>query len=100
MGLWVGGLAAFLVAPDRRFGRYAAWTLGIASVTGVLLAFAHTGSVAALVATDYGRALLVKVLVVAAALLTVVLRQRRLEVGLVIAVVALAAVLGALPPPR
>jgi putative copper export protein len=52
------------------------------------------------VATDYGRALLVKVLVVAAALLTVVLRQRRLEVGLVIAVVALAAVLGALPPPR
>jgi copper transport protein len=98
MGLWAGGLAAFLRTPDGRFGRYAAWTLGIAIVSGLLLAFAHTRFGFALVTTDYGRVLLVKVLVVIAALLTVALRRRRLEFGFVVAVIATAALLAALPP--
>jgi putative copper export protein len=100
MGLWVGGLAAFLVAPDRRFGRYAAWTLGIAVVSGLVLAFAHTGFGAGLVTTDYGRVLLVKALVFVAAIVAIALRRRRLEFGSVVAVIGLAAVLAALPPPR
>jgi copper transport protein len=100
MGLWVGGLAAFIRVRDRRFGRYAAWTLGIAVVSGLLLAFAHTGFGVALVTTDYGRVLLIKVLIVVAALLTVTLRRPRLELGALVAIVAAAAVLAALPPPR
>ena len=100
MGLWVGGLAAFLREPDRRFGRYAASTLGIAIVSGLLLAFVHTGFGVALFTTDYGRVLLIKVVIVVAALLTVALRRPRLELGVVVAIVAAAAVLAALPPPR
>jgi copper transport protein len=100
MGLGVGGLAAFLVAPDRRFGRYAAWTFGIAVVSGLVLAFAHTGFGAGLFTTDYGRVLLIKAFIVAAAAVAVFLRRRRLEIGLVAAIVASATVLAALPPPR
>jgi putative copper export protein len=100
MGLWVGGLVAFLIAPDRRFGRYAAWTLGIAVVSGLVLAFAHTGFGAGLVTTDYGRVLLIKALVFAAAMVAIVLRRRRLELGFVAAIISVAAVLAALPPPR
>src|SRR5207237_898058 len=37
MGLWVGGLAAFLGAPHRVFGRYAAITLAIAVASGFVL---------------------------------------------------------------
>jgi copper transport protein len=99
MGLWAGGLVAFLVAPDRRFGRYAAWTLGVAVLSGAVLAYAHTGSGAALIATDYGRVLLVKVLFVAMALSAVALRRHRLELGFVVAIVATATVVAALPPP-
>ncbi len=42
IGLWVGGIAAFVHAPDRRFGLYALGTLATAIVTGLLLGFAHT----------------------------------------------------------
>ena len=100
MGLWVGGLVAFFRVRDPRFGRYAAVSLGIAAVSGLFLAFAHTGFGAALITTDYGRVLLLKVLIVAAAMLAVALRRRRLELGLVAAIVAAATVLAALPPPR
>jgi len=100
MGLWVGGLAAYLYAPDRRFPRYAAATLAIAVVSGLLLAFAHTGFGAVLVTTDYGRVLLLKVLIVGAALLAAALRRPRLELGVVTAIVAGATLLAALPPPR
>jgi putative copper export protein len=96
----VGGLIAFLWAPDRRFGRYAAWTLGIAAVSGLLLAFAHTGFGPSVVTSEYGRVLLIKVCVVAAALVAIAFRRRRLELGLVVGAVAAAAVLAALPPPR
>jgi copper transport protein len=100
MGLWVGGLAAFLKAPDRRFGRYAAATFATAAATGLVLAFAHTASFAALMTTEYGWALLIKVCIVGGALITVVLRRRRLELGMAAAIVAAAALLAALPPSR
>jgi putative copper export protein len=100
MGLWAGGLAAFVKAPDRRFGRYAAVTFAIAAATGLVLAFAHTASLAALMTTEYGWALLLKVGIVAAALVAVALRRRRLELGLATAVIAAAALLVALPPSR
>lgn len=100
MGLWFGGLAAFLLQPDRRFGRYAAWTLGAAVVSGLVLALAHAGFGAVVLTTDYGRVLLFKVLIVAAALVAVARRRHRLELGSAVAIVAAAAVLAALPPPR
>jgi copper transport protein len=99
LGLWVGGLVAFLFAPDRRFGRYAALTLGVATASGLLLAFAHTGFGAGLTTTDYGRVLLVKVVIVGAALLAVLYRRHRLELAIVTAAAALAALVVTLPPP-
>jgi copper transport protein len=100
MGLWAGGLAAYLMAPDQRFGPYAAAALGVAVGTGLLLAFAHTAFPAALITTDYGRVLLIKVVVVAVALVAVVIRRRRLELVAAILVVAGATLLATLPPSR
>src|SRR5258708_27718175 len=37
MGMWVGGLVAYVIAPDRRFVRCAAATLGMAAGSGLLL---------------------------------------------------------------
>lgn len=100
MGLWAGGLAAYLLGPDRRFVRYAAATFGTAVVTGLLLAFAHTASFIALMTTEYGWALLVKAAIVGVVLVTILLRRRRLELGLAVTVVGAAALLAALPPSR
>jgi copper transport protein len=100
MGLWVGGLAAFLIAPDQRFKHYAAATLGVAVGSGLLLAVAHTASPAALITTDYGRVLLLKVIVVAVALVAVIIRRRRLELVAAMFVVAAATLVAALPPSR
>jgi len=100
MGLWVGGLAAFLRAPDTRFMRYAAATFGVAVVTGLGLAFAHTASFGALISTDYGWALLAKVAIVMGAAAAVLVRRRRLELGLATIAIAAAALLAALPPSR
>jgi copper transport protein len=98
MGLWVGGLAVFLTAPDRRFLRYATLCFGVAAITGLLLAVAHIRAPQALMTTAYGQVLMVKVLVVGAALSMVLIRRRRLELGLLLTVIAAAAVLAALPP--
>jgi copper resistance protein D len=100
VGLWVGGLAAFLMAPDRRFGRYAAILFGIAVITGLALAASHVGLSTALMTSEYGLALIAKVLVVGAVVSFAVLRRRRLEFGALLAVLAVAALLAALPPPR
>jgi putative copper export protein len=100
MGLWVGGLAAFLVGPDRRFGRYAAILFGIAVITGLALAAAHVGLSTALMTSEYGLVLMTKVLVVGGVVLFAALRRRRLEFGTLLAVLAIAALLAALPPPR
>jgi copper transport protein len=100
MGLWVGGVAAYLAAPDNRFRRYAAVFFGVAVISGLLLALAHIGALSVLMTTVYGLALMVKVVVIGAVVAVVVLRRRRVEFGLLLAVVAAAAVLAALPPPR
>jgi copper transport protein len=100
MGLWAGGLMAFLRKPDPRFTRFAMTTFAIAALSGVVLALAHTGSLQALGGTEYGYVLMVKVLVVAAALGAVALRRHRVEAGMVLTIVGLAALLAALPPPR
>lgn len=99
MALWAGGLAAFVLAPDRRFGHYATSVLGVAVLTGLLLAFAHTHFGASLVTTDYGRALLLKVFVVVVAVVAAVVARRRLELATVLAVIASAALVAVLPPP-
>ena len=100
MGLWVGGLAAYIAAPDRRFGRYAALLFAVVVATGLLLAVAHVNPLRALMTSGYGQALVVKVLIVGAAVAMAVLRRRRAEFGFLLAVAAAAAVLAALPPPR
>jgi len=99
IALWVGGLAAFVLAPDRRFTRYALWTLGIAVLTGAVLALAHTHFGAALITTDYGRALLLKVLVVALAVVAAATRRHRGELAASLLAVGAAALVAALPPP-
>jgi len=98
MELWVGGVAAFLQAPDRRFVRYAVATFGLAAATGLGLALVHTDLGAALLGTDYGRAVLLKVVIVGAALAVAGLGRRRVELVLAAAVVAAAALVAALPP--
>ena len=99
MGLWVGGIAAFVASPTARFGRYALVTFGVAAVSGLLLAFAHTGFGEALLTTDYGRALLLKVFIVSAAVVAALVRRRRLELGLATAAIAGAGLVASLPPP-
>jgi copper transport protein len=100
MGLWVGGLVAFVFAPDRRFRPYGIGGLAVAIGSGLILALAHLGSPAALVTTPYGWVLLVKVAVVAIALLSFSLPRLRGRVGVGALILALAAVLISLPPPR
>ena len=106
MGLWVGGVAAFIAVPERgasaprRFGQFAGLSFGVAGVSGLLLAVAHIGLPNALMTTPYGQVLVTKVLVIGVAVSAVLLRRRRLEFGVLLAVVAAAAVLAALPPPR
>jgi len=99
MGLWVGGVAAFLGAPDRPFGRYAAIALAVAVVTGLLLALAHTKLGTALFATDYGRVLVVKVFIVGAAVAAAVRRRHRPEFALAMGAIGCATLVAALPPP-
>lgn len=100
MGLWVGGIAAFLTAPDRHFGRVATVVFAVAVISGLLLAVGHIGLPQALVSTTYGQVLLIKVLVVGVAVGVALLRRRRLELGVLVVVLVAAALLGALPPPR
>jgi len=99
MGVWTGGLAAFLAAPDHRFARPALISFGVAAITGLALALAHTQVGTALFTTDYGRVLCVKILVVAAAALLALTRRHRTEVAVAATAVAAAAVLLSLPPP-
>lgn len=100
MGLWVGGLAAYVTKPDSRFTRYALITFATAAGTGAVLAFAHTAQPSALVGTDYGRALILKVAIVALVATTVLLRRRRIELFGTFAIIGAAALVAALPPSR
>jgi len=98
MGLWLGGLVAFVLAPDRRFARYAAMTLSIAVASGIVLALIHTNLGAGLLTTAYGGVLLLKVVVVGAALSAALVRRHRPELAVAFVVIALAALLATLPP--
>jgi len=100
MGVWVGGLAALLLAPNRRFRPYAIGTLAVAIGTGLLLALAHLGSPGALVTTGYGSALLVKSAIVAVVVAMAVLGRRGIETSVAILLLVMAAVVVSLPPPR
>jgi copper transport protein len=80
MALWIGGLAVLLfgVLPRRqpeelarvvpRYSRLALVSVGTVVVAGVVLAWQSLGSVDALLRTDYGRILLIKVGVLAVVL--------------------------------
>lgn len=98
MGLWVGGLIAFVRAPDRRFARYAAVTLSIAIASGLLLAAIHTSLGAGLLTTAYGGVVLLKIVLVGAALSAAFMRRHRPELAIALLVIAAGALVASLPP--
>ena len=100
MGTWVGGVAAFAMAPSGAFGRLAAWSVALLVLSGVALVFLHLGQWRDLMSTTYGQGLLVKVPLVAVALYLARLGRRRWELGALAAVLAMAAIIVSLPPPR
>jgi putative copper export protein len=100
MGLWVGGVAAFVIAPAGGFGRLADWSLGLLVVSGAALALLHFGSPLELVTTAYGVSLLVKLPFVALALFFAWRARHRWELATLLVVVAAASVVVSLPPPR
>jgi len=110
MGIWVGGLTAFLFAPDRRFRPYAIGGLAVVIGSGLVLAVAHLGSPGALIATAYGWVLVVKAAIVALLLSFPLIRrlfpspsgggQGGGRVGAAAIILVAAAVLVSLPPPR
>ena len=100
MATWVGGLAAFTIAPVGGFGRVAAWSAGLLVLSGVALALLHVGQWRDLVTTGYGEGLLVKVPLVAGALYLARLGRRRWELAALAGVLAVAAIIVSLPPPR
>ncbi|GAC1644836.1 MAG: hypothetical protein NVS9B11_15440 [Candidatus Dormibacteraceae bacterium] len=100
MGLWLGGLAAFATAPAGGFRKVAAWSAGVLIASGAALALLHFANPLQLVTTTYGVSLLVKLPLVALALLLASKARRRWELGAMVAVLAAAAVLVSLPPPR
>ena len=100
MALWLGGLAAFATAPAGGFRRVAAWSAGLLIVSGAALALLHFANPLQFVTTAYGVSLLVKLPLVALALLLAWQARRRWELWALISVIAAAAVLVSLPPPR
>jgi copper transport protein len=100
MAIWAGGLAAFVVAPSDGFGRVAAWSAGLLVLSGGALALLHFGQWRELMTTPYGESLLIKLPLVAVALYLARLGRRRLELAALVVVLAVAAVLVSLPPPR
>jgi copper transport protein len=114
MVVWVGGfiglLAVIGTTPDKRslagrFGRVAAVSVVVLILSGGLLALAHLAAPADLMLTSYGLTLSIKLVAVGAALGLAWTGLRRLRSGrpelLALAgVLALAAVLASLPPPR
>jgi putative copper export protein len=100
MGVWVGGLAAFVVVPAGGFGRIAGWSAGLLVASGAALAILHLANPLQTMSTVYGGVLMVKVVVVAVALWLAWRGRRRWELGALACVVLAAAVLVSLPPPR
>ncbi|MBZ5735925.1 cytochrome c oxidase assembly protein [Nocardioides sp. TRM66260-LWL] len=71
VSVWVGGLASLWwhlgdvpevrVRATRRFASLAAWCFGVVAVSGAINALVRLGGLGTLVTSDYGRAVLVKV---------------------------------------
>jgi copper transport protein len=100
MGLWVGGVAAYAVAPSGRFQRVAVWSAGLLVLSGAVLALMHFANAIQTMTTAYGVVLVVKLPLVALALLLAWRVRRRVELVALTAVLLAAAVLVSLPPPR
>jgi len=81
MGTWVGGLAAFTIAPAGGFGRVATWSAALLVLSGVALAFLHFGQWRDLMSTAYGQGVIVKVPLVAVALYMARLGRGRWELA-------------------
>ena len=112
MGVWVGGLAALLLTWRgrawvlRRFGRLAAAAVVVVALSGLVLALGSLRGPADLFVSDYGRVLTLKTVIFCGALglAFVGLRGRiggawRIEVSALAALLGLAGLLIALPPP-
>jgi putative copper export protein len=100
MGLWLGGLAAFAIAPSGSFRRVAVWSAGLLLASGAALALLHFAASLQTMTTAYGFALMIKVPLVAVALWLAWRARRRWELAALMAVLAAAAALVSLPPPR
>jgi copper transport protein len=100
MGIWLGGVAAFVIAPSRGFARVAGWSLGLLVLSGAALALLHFNSPLELATTPYGAALAVKLPLVAVALFFAWRARHRWELAALLVVIAAASVLVSLPPPR
>ncbi len=101
MALWAGGLVAFLIAPDRRFGHLAAPAAAVSVASGLLLAYFHDAlPLVTFFPNAYGWALVVKMAAVTAAAAVAAFGRRRLEAGAVAAVLLTAALVVSLPPAR
>ena len=99
MGLWVGALVGFLRHPNARVARYAMAAFGVAAVTGLVLGAVHTDLGRALLVSDYGRVLILKVIAVGVAILLALRRQLKAELAAAAVVIAAATLLASLPPP-
>jgi copper transport protein len=117
MGIWVGGLIALIwlmalpdMGPARQwlvgtFGRLAIVALALLVGTGAVLAIVHISRPADLVLTAYGVVLVLKAAAVGLAVAAAIVglrsgRSWRAEALALFSVVALAALLVSLPPPR
>jgi copper transport protein len=100
MGVWLGGVVAFAIAPSGGFGRVADWSLGLLIVSGAALAILHFDSPLELVTTPYGAALAIKLPLVAIALFFAWRARHRWELATLLVVIAAASVVVSLPPPR
>jgi putative copper export protein len=78
----------------------AAWSVAFLVLSGAALALMHLGQWRDIMTTGYGQGLLVKVPLVAVALYLARLGRRRWELGTIAAVLAAAAIIVSLPPPR
>ncbi len=117
MAVWLGGVLALLLsrpataAQARRFTPAALGSVGVLAVTGLLMAAEHLSSLAEWTGTAYGRTLLLKLGLVALALLAAVAVRRRFarqlgvraalarEAAVLLAVVGVTAALTTQAPP-
>ena len=100
MGMWLGGVAAFVIAPSGGFGRLAGWSLGLLVVSGAALALLHFSSPLELLTPPYGAALAIKLPLVAIGLFFAWRARHRWELATLLVVIAAASVVVSLPPPR